>query len=1796
MPSSFRKLLDKTFQQGRNPGNSTPIAYTDFANSQKEADDGPSNIIRQSSDDTTSRHAPQVVPFEGEDVGENDKHGMFTLIDKHPEELGLVDIVALHGLNGHYRKTWSTTGTSGAKVNWLKTMLPQHVPKARIMSFGYDSAVQFSKSTADIGDFAEALLADLVACRKSKVEKRRPIIFICHSLGGIVFKQALVRARERDRFTDLLSQIRGVAFFGTPHAGSSAARFGEVLAIILKASTFGGSTNTRLVTDLRNNSETLRGITKSFVDRGKALQILTFYETEKMDNLNFMVVDKTSAVMNLPNETTIPISANHITMCKFSDSQAGQRNFRRVGFHLKEMVDALIKAEDSGLGNLSQLQLLEELLDDAKYELFCTENPDRAASLYDLNSERLQLKALNRQDQACIEALFATAGDYDRHREQLDMPVQGTCSWIFQHHKFVNFRNSEDPSLLWITGNPGCGKSILSRFLTDTLESIAEDKDEAASKPIICSFFFKDGQDKRTQSESAVSSLLHQLTMARPILSWFAREELAAKGSAFTLSPEAVWRVMCKACSRVPKRQVICIVDALDECSENSRNRFIRMMLSTFSSPDAKKTAGWLKVLVTSRPQPEIEMQFKFDTTIRLRGENETRSVAHDIGMVIKDRVQKLKTDSTLTPETCEVVERVLNEKADGTFLWISLVLESIISGRSRKLSAVEKRLAVIPKDLDALYAHALQESDEEEEEISRKLLSILLAATRPLSLKELNICLSLNSTTKCLSDMEHEPDINHTVKSYGGFFIRIAHSQVSLVHQTAREYLLRDDRALPGQSWKHSIGILESNFSLAQSCLQFLLLRDWTTYIEDHTADQEPSMYAPRLLAILSEGQSDFYRYAAKNWFVHINSSGSNCELPPEHRKNVKKLCDQTQKPFALWWSCYASFEFWDSYAGKYYLDFAAARGDLIVLKELMTANSLSIKSTNHYVRDVLVSAIEKNRDEIRDWIFSEFDSTEVDVGPALVSAILNKDSSLVEIICRNTGIDLNRQYSVHANRYTPLEMAIRTDSLSMVRLLVARGATCFNWSTFQAAVKSYNEEIIAFVLEKTRNEDPTEKAALLHQAVELAFANKTFSGVMNLVSEGLAIPHPHCLPFQLMDASNRKSKSDVVRLVGEGARDDQGIALILASYSAATLRVLLDTQVYPVDRVWEAFKFLTSDTAGLYRKLLCTRFDNDYTSDKVFRREIMLGEEEEDECLPLFLRRLTGLDRSFSSNAIALFLSCGDRREAWPARQGIIRHLLEKVLQDTEPKTAASFFTLAALCEAGDESCFLLPGFNVNSKDRYGMTPLLAAILGRSNNRVSYLLRNGAKVAPVSWHKPSVKEPMLDMTDSTKSTSIFPIDPEFWDENPDWIPSKLSRDQAKMFERYTSVSAVTQSWESIWAVLGQHSFTISGLGVGLELDARPLILGQESASEIESPVAGSLQEQSPKVSHYFQDFVEMRDMFDRALGHHTQSEADIWASPIYAFFNDMSASLVLPSPYTQKVGLAGRTALHLTAERGLHSFIIWLISIGQSLSAVDDEGRTPLHSLSPFNNLNTNMDTVIKAMLQGGANMAAVDKAGNTPLHTSISQARFPKAATLIQLGSPVNIQNYSGWTPLHEVTRAEFKPPALLILSEQLVEKGAVILAKDVVGLTPLHYAILHAAKDRHDSGTEMLKILVRKAVLTGGLLSDRYDDGLTLFEFAQQTRQGPLPNETAKNELDDVIDFLRTAASWGHSGLEQSAIVAFHELSLASAANERVDSFPMDDYFDNDENEDDFGFSDQDQDADNSSDEADADLSS
>lgn len=139
----------------------------------------------------------------------------------HDPEDAEVDIVAVTGLGGHALGSFrSSDGTSV----WLRDFGPQDIPKARWITYGYDSAVVASDSNQGIRELAHTLLDALAAFRRRTRTLARPLCFICHSLGGVVLKEALVISSktaesESPEHYQVARCTHGFILMGVPNLG-----------------------------------------------------------------------------------------------------------------------------------------------------------------------------------------------------------------------------------------------------------------------------------------------------------------------------------------------------------------------------------------------------------------------------------------------------------------------------------------------------------------------------------------------------------------------------------------------------------------------------------------------------------------------------------------------------------------------------------------------------------------------------------------------------------------------------------------------------------------------------------------------------------------------------------------------------------------------------------------------------------------------------------------------------------------------------------------------------------------------------------------------------------------------------------------------------------------------------------------------------------------------------------------------------------------------------------------------------------------------------------------------------------------------------------------------------------------------------------------------------------------------------------------------------------------------------------------------------------------------------------------
>ncbi|GKU16015.1 unnamed protein product [Fusarium langsethiae] len=258
-----------------------------------------------------------------------------------------VDVVFVHGLKGDCLKTW--TGKSSNEP-WPKSLLPLELGTARILTYSYD-AIVVSKddvpSLNRISNHASNLVAALASLRQSDNTRKRPIIFVCHSLGGLVCQDALVAAKQRSEqhLQDIANFTRGVIFLGTPHHGSNLAKMGELVS---RSVGMIKDTNSDIVQVLTPDSEVLARIKDSFqaliMTRSKnetnTIEITCFYEELPKKGVG-IVVPKHSAI--LPGYISIGIHKNHSDMTKFNT--ADEPGFVAICGELKRWMNKIRRSQ-----------------------------------------------------------------------------------------------------------------------------------------------------------------------------------------------------------------------------------------------------------------------------------------------------------------------------------------------------------------------------------------------------------------------------------------------------------------------------------------------------------------------------------------------------------------------------------------------------------------------------------------------------------------------------------------------------------------------------------------------------------------------------------------------------------------------------------------------------------------------------------------------------------------------------------------------------------------------------------------------------------------------------------------------------------------------------------------------------------------------------------------------------------------------------------------------------------------------------------------------------------------------------------------------------------------------------------------------------------------------------------------------------------------------------------------------------------------------------------------------------------
>lgn len=232
-----------------------------------------------------------------------------------PTKLKNMHVLFIHGLGGDADNTWLKRDSK--EQSWPLWLL-EDSDDLNIWSIEYSAPkLKFNNSGMGIPDHATNILEHIL---KIPELSEGEIIFVCHSLGGLITKQILRIANDqtaRASAQEFLGRVSGVAFLATPHLGSDISSLGNRLIprvmmrglALLKPSIAAAS--------LSRNDPNLRELNNWYREwvSNRIIRHLVLTETERMYGV-IDVVKQDSADPGLVGTRAIPIAANHGNICK----------------------------------------------------------------------------------------------------------------------------------------------------------------------------------------------------------------------------------------------------------------------------------------------------------------------------------------------------------------------------------------------------------------------------------------------------------------------------------------------------------------------------------------------------------------------------------------------------------------------------------------------------------------------------------------------------------------------------------------------------------------------------------------------------------------------------------------------------------------------------------------------------------------------------------------------------------------------------------------------------------------------------------------------------------------------------------------------------------------------------------------------------------------------------------------------------------------------------------------------------------------------------------------------------------------------------------------------------------------------------------------------------------------------------------------------------------------------------------------------------------------------------------------
>jgi len=608
--------------------------------------------------------------------------------------------------------------------------------------------------------------------------------------------------------------------------------------------------------------------------------------------------------------------------------------------------------------------------------------------------------------------LHDLATDYEGYKNFNPRRVGGTCEWFFREGEFRKWRDGEEPGVLWVSAGPGCGKSVLARALVDEGRLSTR-----VATSTVCHFFFKKEEEGRASAASALSAIIHQLFTQngeRRELMDEALRRHRSYGKTLAANLSELWQILVHFARSPNAGEVVCVLDAFDECDEGDREALLEQIRGFYQQKNGVDH-GNMRFFITSRPHDGLELALtqlsSVGALVHIDGDGLSREIGEEINLVIDARIPTI-TASFADKDRKRISDRLKSMK-NRTYLWLHLNFDIIAKAPSRfgRARDLEDFLSKLSPEFSGAYENILSRSTDKRQTVT--LLSIVVAAQRPLTLDEANIALALalDDTPASIDDLSPWPQnrFKTVVQSCGGL-ITVSDTKLWLISQTARDFLLSPKPSNTDGAWQGCLSLPEAHATMSHSCGQYLRL------LANHTSANPLVYLDPEEYRTLQQ-HHPFLPYAVEHWPMHYLAAGDAAVPATDalslcNPSNAHIWAPQHISRFLRWWA-------WSDLALASYIGLAPV------------------------VEDILSQQPPERRIDL--------DASCSDFGTALQTAAAGGHGSVVRVLLAN-GAGVNADVDGHAGARTnkgrckgygtPLQIAAARGHTAVVRLLLEHGA----------------------------------------------------------------------------------------------------------------------------------------------------------------------------------------------------------------------------------------------------------------------------------------------------------------------------------------------------------------------------------------------------------------------------------------------------------------------------------------------------------------------------------------------------------------------------------------------------------------------------------------------------------------------------------------------------------------------------------------------------------------------------------